>query len=297
MSPATAGSRTLRGFDRGGHHRRDDGVVSALDRHDEVWPEPERVPHLGLDLLGDLLMLVEERLGIVAALAETLGAVGEERAGLRHDVVLDAEVEQAARRRDALAELDVELGLTKRCRDLVLDDLHADAIADRLGALLERLDTPDVQPLGGVELQRPAARLRLRRAEHDAHLLADLVCEHAQRLGAVEVARELAHCLAHHPRLQPDRLIAHLAFELDARRQRRDGVQRDDVDGAGADEHVADLERLLAVVGLGDEQLVDVDPDLTRVERIHRVLGVDERADPAELLSLSEDVVDERRLA
>ena len=61
-------------------------------------------------------------------------------------------------------------------------------------------------------------------------------------------------------------------------------------------EHVDDLERLLAVVGLGDEQLIDVDADLLRVQRVHRVLGVDERADPAELLRLGEDVVDERRL-
>ena len=65
----------------------------------------------------------------------------------------------------------------------------------------------------------------------------------------------------------------------------------------GAHEHVGDLERLLAVVGLRDEQLVDVDADLLRVERVHRVLGVDEGAHAAELLRLGEDVVDERRLA
>ncbi len=82
-----------------------------------------------------------------------------------------------------------------------------------------------------------------------------------------------------------------------ARRQRRDGVDRDDVDGAGAHEHVGDLERLLAVVGLRDEQLVDVDADPLGVERVHRVLGVDERADAAELLGLGEHVVDQRRLA
>ena len=64
----------------------------------------------------------------------------------------------------------------------------------------------------------------------------------------------------------------------------------------GADQHVDDLERLLAVVRLGNEQLVDVDADLTGVERVHRVLGVDERAYATELLRLGEDVVDERRL-
>ena len=106
--------------------------------------------------------------------------------------------------RDALAELDVELGLAERRGDLVLDDLHAHAVADRLGAVLERLDAPDVQALGGVELQRAPARLGLGRAEHDADLFADLVGEDAQRLRAVEVARELAHRLGHHPRLRAD---------------------------------------------------------------------------------------------
>ena len=258
---------------------------------------PSAVVDLVLDLLGHLDVLVEEGLGVVAPLAEPLVAVGEERAGLRHDVVLDAQVDEAARGRDALTELDVELGLPERRRDLVLDDLDADAVADGLRALLQRLDPADVQALRRVELQRAAAGLGLGRPEHHADLLADLVREEADRLGAVEVARELAHRLAHHPRLQADGLVAHLALELGARRQRRHRVDGDEVDRAGAHEHVGDLQRLLAVVGLGDEQLVDVDADLLGVERVHRVLGVDEGADAAELLGLGDDVVHQRRLA
>ena len=38
-------------------------------------------------------------------------------------------------------------------------------------------------------------------------------------------------------------------------------------------------------------------PISLRVQRVHGVLGVDERADAAELLGLGEHVVDERRLA
>ena len=49
----------------------------------------------------------------------------------------------------------------------------------------------------------------------------------------------------------------------------------------GADEHVGDLERLLAVVGLRDEQLVGLHAELARVGRVERVLGVDERGDAA----------------
>ena len=50
------------------------------------------------------------------------------------------------------------------------------------------------------------------------------------------------------------------------------------------------------MVGLGDEQLVDVHADPLRVRRVHGVLRVDERADPALLLGVGEDVVEQRRL-
>ena len=96
---------------------------------------------------------------------------------------------------------------------------------------------------------------------------------------------------------RPDVAVPHLALDLRLRRQRGDRVDRDDVDGAGADQQLGDLERLLAGVGLRDEQLVDVDADPPRVRRVHRVLGVDERADPAAALRLCDHVVDERRLA
>jgi len=51
------------------------------------------------------------------------------------------------------------------------------------------------------------------------------------------------------------------------------------------------------VIGLRDQELVDVDADSLGVRRIHRVLGVDEGADAAAALGLGDHVVDERRLA
>ena len=137
----------------------------------------------------------------------------------------------------------------------------------------------------------------LGRAEHDADLFADLVGEDAKRLRAIQVAGELAHRLRHHARLRADGLVAHLPLELHARGERGDRVDRDHVDRTGAHKHVGDLQRLLAIVGLRYEQLVDVDADPLRVERIHRVLCIDERAHAAELLRLGEYVIDHRRLA
>ena len=79
--------------------------------------------------------------------------------------------------------------------------------------------------------------------------------------------------------------------------ERGDRVDRDDVERAGADQQLGDLECLLARVRLRDEEVVDVDADALRIGGIHRVLGVDERADAAAALRLGDHVVDERRLA
>ena len=78
-------------------HQGRGGRRVAVDRRHEVLADAERLVDLALDLLGHLGMLVQVALGVVAALAEPLAAVGEERAGLGDDRVLDPEVQDAAR--------------------------------------------------------------------------------------------------------------------------------------------------------------------------------------------------------
>ena len=180
---------------------------------------------------------------------------------------------------------------------LFLTTLTRHAVADGLGALLERLDAADVEPHRRVELERPAARRRLGRTEHDADLLAQLVGEDADRAGAVEVTGDLAQRLAHQPGLQADVGVAHLALDLGPRHERRNRVDHEHVERARADQQLGDLERLLAVVGLAQEQIVDVHADAAGVARVHRVLGVDERRQAALALGLGDDVVAERGLA
>ena len=108
---------------------------------------------------------------------------------------------------------------------------------------------------------------------------------------------ELPERLAHEAGLQPDMGIAHLALELGPRHQGGDAVDDDDVDGAGAHQGVGDLERLLAGVGLGQQQLGDVDAEFLRIDRIEGVLGVDEGALAAGLLRLGQHVQRQRGLA
>ena len=91
--------------------------------------------------------------------------------------------------------------------------------------------------------------------------------------------------------------FAHLAFDFGARHERRDRVDDDDVDAAGADQHFDDFERLFAVVGLRHQQVVDFDAELLRVLGVERVLGIDECGHAPEALRLGNHLQRERRLA
>src|SRR5262249_780206 len=89
--------------------------------------DPEPLVDLLLQLAGELRVVAQELLGVVAPLAEAGLAVGEEGPGLLDQVVLKRHVEQAALLGDADAVLGVELGLAGRRRRLVLCPLHPGA--------------------------------------------------------------------------------------------------------------------------------------------------------------------------
>src|SRR3954466_10234122 len=148
---------------------------------------------------------------------------------------------------------------------------------DDLLAVLHRADAADVETDGAVELEGVAAGRRLGRSEDDADLHADLVADEEGRTVAIADRGELAKRLRHEPRLQPHVLVAHLTFDLRLRHQRRDGIDDEEIDGAAADQGFRDLERLLTRVGLRDEEVLDLDPELLRVVHVEGVLGVDER--------------------
>ncbi len=132
---------------------------------------------------------------------------------------------------------------------------------------------------------------------HDSDFFPQLVDEDGDGAGLRQRARQLAQRLGHEPRLEADVGVPHLPLDLGPRRQRRHRVDDQDVERPGADQHVGDLERLLAGVGLRDEQVVDVDPDGPRVDRVHGVLGVDVGADAAVALCLGHHVHGQGRLA
>src|SRR5205085_1190257 len=69
------------------------------------------------------------------------------------------------------------------------------------------------------------------------------------------------------------------------------------IDGVGADQGFGDLERLLAVIGLGDEKIIDVYAELAGVDGIHGMFRVDEGGESTELLRLRDDLQSDGGLA
>ena len=90
--------------------------------------------------------------------------------------------------------------------------------------------------------------------------------------------------------------VAHIAFELGSRDERRNRVDYYDVDGVAARQHLGDLQRLFAGVGLRDEQVIEVDAESSGVVWIEGMLHVDEGRRSPRLLRFGDGVQRERRL-
>src|SRR5215210_6334524 len=135
-------------------------------RRVDARSDAELLLDLLLDLIGEVGVVAQERPGVLLALAELVAVVGVPSAGLADEALLDTDVDQPTLAADAGAEHQVHLGLPERRRHLVLDHLDPHPVADCLLAVLERLDASHVEPHRRVELQRLAARRRLRAVVH-----------------------------------------------------------------------------------------------------------------------------------
>ena len=110
-------------------------------------------------------------------------------------------------------------------------------------------------------------------------------------------AGELAHGLAHQPGLQTDERIAHLAFEFGLAGTSAATESTTSTSMAPERTSVSAISSACSPrIGLRDQQLVDVDAELTGVVRVERMLGVDEGGDAAGLLRLGDDMQRQRGL-
>ena len=78
--------------------------------------------------------------------------------------------------------------------------------------------------------------------------------------------------------------VPHFAFYFGAGHEGRHGVDDDDVDGAAAYQGVTDFQSLLAVIRLGDEEVVHIDTQTAGILRIQRMLCIDKGGVPAHFL-------------
>src|SRR6185436_8835364 len=145
----------------------------------------------GLDLRGHFLVLFQEGLGVFAALAEPLAAVGEPGPALLDDVALDALIDQVTLAGDPFAVHHVEFRFAERRCHLVLHDLRTRPATDHRLAVLDGADASNVDADRGIELQRAAAGRGFRVTEHDPDFFAELIDEDQTGLGLRDDAGEL----------------------------------------------------------------------------------------------------------
>src|SRR6516225_7758230 len=90
--------------------------------------------------------------------------------------------------------------------------------------------------------------------------------------------------------------VAHLAFEFGARHQGGDRIDDQDIDRSRADKRVCYFQRLLSSIGLGNQQIIDINTELAGIGRVERMLGVDKSTGPATSLRLGNDMKCQGRL-
>ena len=87
-------------------------------------------------------------------MAELFALVGIPSTRFLDDVVLHGKVERSTFSANAFAVHDVELGLLKGRSHLIFYDLDSSAVTHHLDPILDGLDPADIEPDGGVELER-----------------------------------------------------------------------------------------------------------------------------------------------
>ena len=231
-------------------------------------------------------------------MGQLIAFVAHPAAAFFEDTFFQSDIDERTDIADAFVIHDVEFRLGEGRGDFVLHHFDPRAVAGHDAVrLLDRADTADVHAHAGVKFERLAAGGGLRVAEHHADFFADLVGEDAGRAGFGDQRGQFAHGRTHQAGLRADRGIADLAFQFLLGHQRGDGIEHNDVEGVGTDQRFANAQGLFARAGLGDEKVVEVDPQTLRILRIEGVLDVDEGGQPAAFLRLGDDGQGEGRFA
>ena len=229
-------------------------------------------------------------LDIVPALANAFPVIGEPGTALLDEFLIDSDIQKVAGFGNAFAEGYVVFHLFERRRDFVFHNLDADTSSKDICSIFDLLSAAQLQTDRGVELQREAAGSRIRIAEHYPDFLTNLVGKDNTGLGFIGNPGQFSECLGHQARQQTDVRVAHFAFNLCLRCQRRDRVNNHQINRAAPDERLDDFQSLFACIGLRDEQVLHVHADVARVSGVQRVFNINEHGGAAQFLDFGDDV-------
>ena len=237
-----------------------------------------------LDLRTHFRVIAQILLRILSALPDLIAVISIPGTALIDDIILRRQIQDISHHGNTLAEHDIKFRLLKRRRDLILNHLHPRSVTDHFSALLQGLDPSDIQTNGRIELQSASAGGRLRVAEHHPHLLTQLVDKDHRTVGFADDRRQLPQRLRHQTRLQAHMAVSHVTVNLRLRHKRCHRVHYDDIHRAGTHHGLRDLQRLLTAIRLGYVKVVDIHPDILRIDRIQGMFRINKSRDAAPLL-------------
>ena len=84
--------------------------------------------------------------------------------------------------------------------------------------------------------------------------------------------------------------VSHISLDLCLRYQRCDRVDDNDINGTAAGQHITDFQRLLSRILLGNQELLNPDAQILRIDRVQGMLRIDEGSLPPGLLRLRNHV-------
>ena len=148
------------------------------------------------------------------------------------------------------------------------------------------MNAANIEPYRGIKLERIPAGGDLWVAVGDADFLPQLVEKDDRTLRLANAAGNLAQGLAHQASLEADVGIAHFTLNFGPGHQGRHRIDHHHIYSRRSHQLIDDLQPHFAGVGLGDQQLVDVDPQGPGIDRVEGVLRIHKGRDPACLLHL-----------
>src|SRR3989338_8609822 len=218
-------------------------------------------------------------------------------AGFLDHPVEHACIQKITGKGNALIVHNIELSGPERGSHFVFHHFGLGTITHYYFTLLDLSAASDFDAHRGIELERLPAGGRFRIAEHYTDFHPDLIDEDDHHIGTRDDSRQLAQRLRHEPRLPPHMRIAHLALDFRLRHERGYRIHYDHIHHIGTHQRLHNIERLLAIIRLGNEEIAYIHADALGVFRIQRVFRIHKGRHAARFLCIGDNMQRECRLA